>query len=150
MSFEFFVKESEKKEFNKNRVKEEPMSDIKLCKSHTDKSELSVIEKSKNIEEKVEETEVKTAKAIIKDIEKTPKIKNSKVVNKAKMTRAQSCKSKIAGFFKGSRFAGIPLAIIYGIYVYYMISFLILSGPLNWNPTEMGKNETDVNRSNYR
>ena len=111
---------------------------------------MSVIEKSRNIEEKVEETEIKTANAIIEDIEKTPKTTNSKVVNKAKMTRPQLCKSKIAGFFKGSRFAGIPLAIIYGIYVYYMISFLILSGPLNLNPTVMGKNETDVNKSNYR
>ena len=116
----------------------------------TDESELSLIEKSKNIEEKVEEPEIKTANAIIKDIEKIPETKNSKVVKKGKVTRGQLCKSKIVGFFKGSKFAGIPLSIIYGIYVYYMISFVILSGPLNWNPTEMGKNDTDVNRSNYR
>ena len=112
------------------------------------------IDKSETIEEKFEETEIKTANAIIEDIESKPKTlpktKNSKVVNKGKITRAQVCKSKIVGFFKGSRFAGIPLAIIYGVYVYYMISFVILSSPLNWNPTEMGKNETDVNRSNYR
>ena len=93
---------------------------------------------------------MKTANAIIEGIEKTPKTTNSKVVNKGKVTRAQLCKSKIVGFLKGSRFAGIPLAIIYGIYVYYMITFLILSGPLNLNQNEMGKNETDVNRSNYR
>ena len=110
---------------------------------------MSLIEKSKNIEEKIEETEIKTANTIIRDIEKIPKTKNSKVVKKGKVTRGQSCKSKIVGFFKGSKFAGIPLAIVYGVYVYYMISFVILSGPLNWNPTEMGKNETDVNRSDY-
>ena len=115
----------------------------------TDESELNQIEKSKNTEEKVEETEIKTANAIIKDIEKIPETKNSKVVKKGKVTRGQLCKSKIVGFFKGSKFAGIPLAIIYGVYVYYMISFVILSGPLNWNPTELGKNETDVNRSDY-
>ena len=119
-----------------------PFAKIKPYNRQTDKSE--------KIEEKNEETQIKTANAIIEDIENRPKTTNSKVVNKAKMTRGQLCKSRIVGFFKDSRFAGIPLAIIYGIYVYYMITFLILSGPLNLDPTEMGKNETDVNRSNYR
>ena len=98
---------------------------------------MSLIEKSRKMD--VGETEIKNTNAIIEDIEKAPKT-----------NKVQLCKSKIVGFFTGSRFAGIPLAIIYGAYVYYMISFVILSGPLNLNPTEMGKNETDVNGSNYR
>ena len=119
-----------------------PFAKIKPYNRQTDKSE--------KIEEKDEATEIKTANAIIEGIESKPQTTNSKVIKKIKMTKAQLCKSKIVRFLKGSRFAGIPLAIIYGIYVYYMISFLILSGPLNLSPTEMGKNETDVNRSNYR
>ena len=64
-------------------------------------------DKSENIEEKDEETEIKTANAIIKDFETTPKTTNSEVVNKIEMNRAQSCKSKLARFLKGKS-PGVP------------------------------------------
>ena len=38
----------------------------------------------------------------------------------------QTLKSKLIDFFKHSRFAGLPFALIFGIYMYYMISCQIL------------------------
>ena len=59
------------------------------------------------MEEKDEETEIKTANAIIEGIESKPKTTNLKVANKTKMTRAQLCKSKIVRFLKGKS-PGVP------------------------------------------
>ena len=43
--------------------------------------------------------------------------------------RFQKVLRKCATFMSTSRFAGIPLALLYGFYVYYLVTWLILSEP---------------------
>jgi hypothetical protein len=53
---------------------------------------------------------------------------NKKEKKNGKLEEAK-WKTKFKRVLKTSRFAGLPLAILYGVYVYYLFAFFLLSDP---------------------
>ena len=54
-------------------------------------------------------------------------LNKSRLVNDTS-THKHKCNFKWIDWFKTSRFAGLPFALLFGCYFYYLVTFLILSG----------------------
>ena len=44
-----------------------------------------------------------------------------------------SRRTRLVLFIRDSKWGGVPFAVLYGLYMYYMITFLILSDPASIN-----------------
>lgn len=49
--------------------------------------------------------------------------------DKKAKTKLSPCLGKVKAFMKSSRYAGIPLALIFGLYFYYLLTFFIFTEP---------------------
>ena len=55
-----------------------------------------------------------------------------------------SRRTRLVLFIRDSKWGGVPLAVLYGLYMYYMVTFLILSDPAPMNSVNVtNRYETD-------
>lgn len=76
----------------------------------------------------------------IQTFEEVPGEQKCKPKKKSKLTS----KSKVTNWFKTSRYAGIPFALLFGLYFYYLVTSLILDTGNNLEVTEP-ENEFHLN-----
>ena len=56
----------------------------------------------------------------------------------------QSWRTRFGLFVRDSKFGGVPFAILYGLYMYYLMTFLVLTSPTL--ETETKVEEPSINR----
>ena len=66
--------------------------------------------------------------------------------NKAENGKIKVAKSKLSNFFVNNKFGGLPFAILYGIYLYFVVTNLILTdGTEEPSPIAESLKEKDSN-----
>ena len=78
-----------------------------------------------NIHERIKAFENVTHEFELEPLNKANQAKNK---SNSKCQKLKSFKSSIKHWFKTSRFAGLPLALLFGCYFYYLVALLILDG----------------------
>ena len=57
--------------------------------------------------------------------------------------------TRLVLFIRDSKWGGVPFALLYGLYMYYMITFLILSDPTQINSANETNRYTHIDRYCY-
>ena len=58
-------------------------------------------------------------------------------------------RTRLVLFIRDSKWGGVPFAVLYGLYMYYMITFLILSDPTHINSANETNRYTHIDRYCY-